>query len=504
MENQQTVIVIGAGIGGLATAALLAKTGRRVTVFEKNEQLGGRASVFQSEGFTFDMGPSWYLMPDVFAHFFELMGERVEDHLQLQRLTPSYRIFFKDRQPRVVDISADLQTDLELFEQLEPGSSVKFQEYLKLSKYNYDVSVAKFIYKNYHSVFDFLTWEVMREGLKLSLFSNMDRFVKRYFKTEALQKIMQYHLVFLGGSPYNTPALYSLMAHVDFGMGVFYPRGGIHEIVKVLATLGDKHGVTYRLNTEIAEIVTEQGRATGVRLATGEFVAADLVVSNADIHHTETKLLQKSEDRQRSDAYWQKRTLAPSAFILYLGLKDKVPSLTHHNLLFSPDWSKNFSEIFDHPQWPSDPSLYVCAPSVTDPSVAPPGQENLFVLVPMAAGLSYTDDELKAYADKILLLMEAEMDIPNLRERIVYQRIFCTKDFSDRYYSYQGTALGLAHTLFQTAVFRPANASQRVKNLYYVGANTNPGIGMPMCLISAELVYKLLIGDTSSGPLPSL
>ncbi len=504
MESGKTVIVIGGGIGGLSLAAMLGKKGFHVTLLEKNEMLGGRAGLFKANGFTFDMGPSWYLMPDVFEHYFDLMGEKIEDHLALKRLTPSYRIFFKDSPAGMINMYADREKDGETFEKLEPGSSVKFDEYLRRAKLNYEISKESFMYKNYDSIFDFLTLRVAIQGTKLSVFSTMDRFVRRFFKTETMQKIMQYTLVFLGSSPYNTPALYSIMTYIDFGMGVFYPTGGIYKIIESLVKIGEKNGVHYRTSSPVAEILTENGKAIGVRLESGEILSADIIVSNADIHHTETKLLKKEEDREHPESVWEKKTLSPSAFIMYLGFKDRVPSLTHHNLLFSRDWHKNFGEIFDHPQWPTDPSLYVCAPSVTDPSVAPEGKENLFVLVPMAPGIEYTEDEMNAYGEKILDLMQTELSIPNIRERIEFKRYFCGKDFKERYNSYKGSALGLAHTLMQTAIFRPNTISKKVKNLYYVGANTNPGIGMPICLISAELVYKRLIGDKSDGPLKSL
>jgi phytoene desaturase len=504
MDNikNKKVVIIGSGFGGLGTAALLAKKGAHVTVLEKNEHLGGRANIFEAEGFRFDMGPSWYLMPDIFEQYFSLLGERVEEHLALKKLSPSYRIFFKNT-GKEVDIYSDLTKDKETFEKLEPGSSEKLEKYLSRAKMQYDIAKARFIYKNYNSLLDFFTREIMTDGIKLSVFSTMDTYVKKYFATSEVQKIMQYPLVFLGSSPYNTPALYSIMSHIDFNMGVYYPQGGIYEIIKTLVRICEKHGVVCKTQTTASRIRTKNKEAIGVELTDGSFIEADIVVSNADIAHTEQKLLAK-EERSFSEDYWEKRTLAPSAFILYLGVKDRIPSLTHHNLLFSQDWKKNFGEIFDTPQWPTDPSFYVCAPSVTDPSVAPEHHENLFVLVPIAAGLKDGAKEREKAREQVLATMEKEMHIPNLRERIVYEKSFCVSDFRDMYNAYQGTALGLAHTLWQTAIFRPDTQSKKVKNLFYVGGNTNPGIGMPMCLISAQLVYKRLTGDTSAEPLHQL
>lgn len=498
----KSVIIIGSGIGGLATAGLLAKQGYQVKVFEKNEQLGGRASVFEAEGFRFDMGPSWYLMPDVFEHFFSLMGERVEDHLSLTRLDPSYRIFSQN-QPNPTDLYSDVARDYHTFETFEPGSSKQLKTYLAQAEEAYTIAKAHFMYKNYDSWRDFFTKEAFIHGRRLSVFSSMHRYIKKFFRSDALQKIMEYQLVFLGSSPYDTPALYSIMNYIDFKLGVYYPQGGMYEIVKSLARMAEKYKARLQVQAPVRRILIKDGKACGVQLENGQEYYADIVISNADIHHTDTQLL-PPEYREYTDAYWQSRTLAPSALILYLGVRGKIPSLTHHNLIFSQDWKKNFDEVFTHPQWPSDPSLYVCAPSVTDTTVAPEGCENLFVLVPIPAGIAYSEQELDAQEARILRLIAERMHIPDLESRLIYKRRFCVKDFAERYNSFQGTALGLAHTLKQTAIFRPNNVHSKVKNLYYVGGNTNPGIGMPICLISAELVVKRLLNDKSAGPLASL
>ena len=498
----QKLLVIGGGIGGLAFAALAAKVGYDVTLLEKNERLGGVANQFEAQGFTFDMGPSWYLMPDVFQNYFDLLGERVEDYLDLTQLDPSYRIFFQGKE-RSLDFYSDLERDLPTFEMLEPGSGPKLKEYLEKSKYQYEIALGGFMYKNYDNIFDFLNKQVATEGRELEVFAKMSDYVAKHFSTDEVQKVMQYTLVFLGSSPYNTPALYNIMSHIDFNMGVFYPQGGIHQIPLALKKIGEKNGVKYRTNVNVAQINTKRGpKVKGVTLDNGEELEADIIVSNAPVHHTES-LLPKSY-RDHSQSYWDRRTLAPSALIMYLGVKGKVDSLTHHNLLFSPDWKKNFGEIFDTPQWPSEPSLYICAPSKTDPTVAPPGDENLFVLVPIPAKLNYTDADLEFQSDRFLEIIEREMNCPDLRERIIYKRVFCSKDFTAHYNKLGGTALGLAHTIKQTAILRPNNQSKKVENLLYVGGDTNPGIGMPIQLISAELALKRLIGDKSSGHLTEI
>lgn len=495
------VIIIGSGIGGLATACLLAQKGYEVKVIEKNEMLGGRASVFEAQGYRFDMGPSWYLMPDVFEHFFKLIGENLNDHLKLTKLGPSYRVFFKDEN-KSVDCYSDLKKDLSTVEQLETGAAAALKKYLQLSEYQYNIAINNFMYKNYDSWWDFINWRSAIEGSKLSVFQPMHKYVRKFFHSEWMQKIMQYQLVFLGSSPYNTPALYNIMSHIDFNMGVFYPKGGIYEIIKALESIGKKYQVQYQLHTPIKEIVVEAGKAIGVIKENCEFEPADIVISNADMQHTETQLLAE-QWRSFPESYWSKKVLAPSGFILYLGINGELPNVVHHNLIFSKDWQTNFDQIFANPQLPSDPSFYVCVPSKTDSTVAPAGKENVFVLVPIAAGLELTDADIVHYKEKILKTMSETMHIPDLQERIEYERIFAVQDFKDRYNSYQGSALGLAHTFNQTAIFRPNNISKKVANLYYVGASTNPGIGMPICLISAELVLKRIIGDKSASPLPT-
>jgi len=495
-------IVMGGGIGGLATACILARKGYEVTLYEKNPHLGGRANIFEAQGFKFDMGPSWYLMPDVFESFYHLMGEKVEDHLELIQLSPSYRIFFKDEN-KVIDMFSDLERDIPTLESLEPGSGQKLKEYLAKAQRQYEIAKDGFMYKNYNSIFDFINFRTMLEGSKLSVFSDMDAYVNRYFKHPLVKKILQYPLVFLGSSPYNTPALYSIMNHIDFNMGVFYPQGGMYKITESLVRIAQKNGAKLISGKGVKQIIVKNGQAIGVELETREIVKADLIISNADMAHTELNLLE-APYRQYNQSYWDQKVLAPSALIMYLGVKGKIDSLVHHNLLFSQDWKKNFREIFDDPIWPEDPSLYVCAPSKTDPSVAPAEDENLFVLVPIAAGLEYSQGQLEEYARKILIMMQSEMNIPDLVDRVIYQRLYSIKDFQQDYNAYKGTALGLAHTINQTAIFRPNNYSKKVKNLYYVGAGTNPGIGVPIQLISAEMVYKRIENIDQAAPLVEL
>jgi phytoene desaturase len=495
------VVIIGGGIGGLGSASLFARAGYDVTLVEKNPRLGGRANIFEHGGFRFDMGPSWYLAPDLFEHFFESVGEKVSDHLDLARLSPSYRIFFDGGES--LDIHSELDRDRATFEQIEPGAGEKLRQYLEHSEQQYNTATKHFLYKNYDSILDFLDRRIMTHGRRLSAFSSMHSFISRYFRNDRLRQVMEYTMVFLGSSPYQAPALYSLMSHMDFNQGVFYPKGGFYELIKALAKIAERNGARLMTNTPVKKIEVEDGAATSVTLADGTSIPAEIVISNADMWFTETRMLDRRW-QTLTEKYWSKRVMAPSALIIYLGVDAKLPSLSHHNLLFSKDWRANFEEIYTRPRLPEEPSLYVCAPSVTDPSVAPDGKENLFVLVPIAAGLDLADGMKEAFADRVITRIEEQMRLPGLREKICYRSIYTVDNFAADYNSYRGSALGLAHTLGQTAVFRPNNRSKKVRNLFYVGAGTNPGIGTQICLISAELVYKRVHGIKSHEPMAPL
>jgi len=497
--QQKSVIIIGGGIGGLALACMLGKKGYQVTIVEKNEMVGGRARIFTEQGFTFDMGPSWYMMPDVFEHFFSVVGEDMGEYYQLERLSPSYQITLKS-DGKSYKFYSDMSKNKALFESIEQGSGQVLEDFLNKAQYQYELSKAEFMYRNYDSVRDFMTWRVMRQGAGLPLFKKQKQIINKKFKSEILRRALQYQTVLLGTAPGDTPGIYTLMNYVDLVLGEWYPTGGIRSVPNALESIAKKYGAKIILNAPVKEIIVENSIAKGVQLENSEKIFADMVVSNADVHHTDTKLLPDNY-RTKSDKYWNSRTLAPSAFILYLGVKGKIENLDHHNLLFTKDWDQGFSEIFDHPAWPKDPSLYVCMPSKTDKSIAPEGHENLFVLVPIASGLTYDDGFAKMYGDKVLDEMAQYYNIPDIKERIVVRHHYSVKDFIVDYNAFKGTALGLAHTLGQTAIFRPNNIHPKIKNMFYVGAGTNPGIGMPICLISAELAYKRIENITHPFPL---
>lgn len=500
---KKKVIIIGSGIGGLGSAALLSKSGYEVTVIEKNENLGGRANIFEAEGYTFDTGPSWYLMPDVFEQYFKLLNEKISDHLDLVKLSPSYRVFFSDDEELpVVDIHSDLEKDLPLFEQLEPGVTPKLKAYLKRSGEQYEMAKETFMYRNLGFSLEFLKWKVIKKGIELNPFQTMQSYLNKWFKSDRLKKILEYTLVFLGSDPAKTPAMYNIMNAIDFNMGVYYPKGGIYEIVKALVNINKKHGTQFKTNAPVNKIIIENKKAIGVQLENGDVLKADLIISNADLWFTETKLLEKRYQTY-PERYWKKAILSPSAFIMYLGLDRELDLLSHHNLRFGADWKQNFKELFDTPQLPEDPSYYICKPTETDPDLSPKGTDNLFVLVPIPPGLDLSENDMSSYRQKILNLMKKDLKLPKIEDYIVYERTYWSDDFKNDYNAYKGTALGLAHTLKQT-LKRPLNYSKKVKNLYYVGASTSPGIGMPICLISAELVYKRIQNITTAKPLDNL
>lgn len=500
--EKKSVTIIGAGIGGLALACMLGKAGYQVTIVEKNEMAGGRARVFTDKGFTFDMGPSWYMMPDVFSHFFEILGEDMSDYYRLEKLSPSYQITLKSDGKNYTFYS-DMQKNKDLFESIEVGAGNVLEKFLAQGKEQYELSKSEFMYRNYNSIRDFMTLRVMRQGAKLPLFKKQKKIIEDKFKSEILRKALQYQTVLLGTAPGDTPGIYTLMNYVDLVLGEWYPSGGIRSVPESLEKIAKKYGAKIILNSPVKNIIIENNIATGVCLESGEIINSDIVVSNADVEHTDRKLLPR-EYQTKSDKYWESRVLAPSAFILYLGISGKLPQMEHHNLLFTKDWEHGFSQIFKKPEWPDDPSMYICVPSKTDKNIAPEGQENLFVLVPIASGLNYDDDFVKKYSDKVINEISKYYKIPDLKERIIVSHDYSVKNFINDYNAFKGTALGLAHTISQTAIFRPNNIHKKINNLFYVGAGTNPGIGMPICLISAELAYKRIEKITHPFPLDKI
>ena len=493
------VVIIGAGLSGLSSAALLGKEGFDVTVIEKHSVPGGVARVAREDGFVFDMGPTWYLMPEVFEHFFELFDKKISDYYELVELDPSYKVFFEGKGN--VTLSRDREANKKVFDSFEPGGGEKLDRYLANSELKYSIAVNEFLYREFTSFFEFLNMRVLRDGLKLNIFRRLDSFMKKYFTSGEARKVLGFNTVFLGSSPYKTPALYSLMSHADLTQGVFYPLGGIGSMVEALHKLGEEQGVTYRFGEnatkiDISEGGTEGARTTGVR-TDKEFIPADIVLSSVDYHHTDTVLIDKTYANY-PPKYWEKRVMAPSTFLIFLGLSKKVDNLIHHNFFFVDDWEGNFRMIFDERVWPEHPSYYVGVPSKTDSTLCPEGGETLFILVPVAPGLDDPDEFRERYAENILVHLEG-LTGQDIRSHVTYKRIISHRDFIDGNNIYRGSSLGLAHTLFQTALLRPSHRSKKVSNLYYTGHYTQPGIGMPMQLIGSQLAAKRIKDEMSKG-----
>ncbi|WP_157962354.1 phytoene desaturase family protein [Homoserinimonas sp. OAct 916] len=516
-----TAVVIGGGISGLATAALLAREGYRVTLVEARAELGGRVGSWERDGFRFDTGPSWYLMPEVFDHFYRLLGTSTAEQLDLKKLDPGYRVFF-EKHPEPVDIVADMNANIETFEQIEAGAGNALRRYLASATDTFHIALQSFLYSTFASFRPLVNGPVLTRAGRLGrlLAQPLDRFIARSFADVRLRQILGYPAVFLGSSPSMTPSLYHLMSHLDLKDGVYYPAGGFTEVIQSLVRLAETEGVeivTEARASVITTITTRQSprpHVTGVEFTDSDGaskrIAADLVVSAADLHHTETTLLSENL-RSYPEKWWQKRVAGPGAVLVYLGVSGSLPELAHHSLFFTEDWADNFGRIFNEPtSVPSPASVYVCRPSATDSTVAPADHENLFVLVPVPAdpGIGRGgvdgggDRKVEEVADEVIHQLGDWAKIPDLAERIVVRKTVGPADFEGEFNSWKGSALGPAHTLRQSAFLRGKNASAKVDGLIYAGGTTVPGIGLPMCLISAELVIKRLRNDVSASALP--
>jgi phytoene desaturase len=484
------VVVIGSGFAGISAASFMAKAGWDVTVLEKHALPGGRARKFSAAGFTFDMGPSWYWMPDVFERYFESFGKKTTDYYKLTRLDPSYRVYWEDE---AADIPADITALKKLFEDIEPGSAQKLEAFLQEAAYKYEVGINRLVRKPGRSLTEFLDVEVAKGIIKLDVFTSMQKHVKKYFKHPKLVQLMEFPVLFLGALPARIPALYSLMNYADIRLGTWYPDGGMYRIVEGMYRLATELGVNFRFNVNAAGIQVEKGMATGIH-ATGAgnaalFFEADVIIGGADYHFIEKELLPEA-CRSYSEAYWEKRVMAPSCLLYYVGLDKKLKNAVHHTLFFDADFGLHGQEIYARPQWPHAPLFYVCTPSVTDSTVAPDGKENLFFLIPVAAGLKGDTEALReSYFEKIVQRFETHCG-EKIADAIVYKRSYSVSDFVNDYNAYKGNAYGLANTLLQTAILKPSVKSKKVKNLFYTGQLTVPGPGVPPALISGEVVAK--------------
>lgn len=494
-------LIIGGGITGLASAALLAKDGYEVELLEKQDHVGGRAGSMEVDGFRFDTGPSWYLMPEVFDHFFKLMGTSAEEQLDLVRLDPGYWVYSEGHTDPIA-ITSDRQASIELFESIEPGSGKKLAKYLDSAEDTYEIAKRRFLFTSFQSYTPLLRSDVIKRIPKLArlLTQSLHDFASRTVSNPRLQQILGYPAVFLGSTPFKTPSMYHLMSHLDLADGVYYPMGGFTRVIERIAAVAEDAGATIRTNAEVKRILVENGRTVGVELHDGTVLTADIVVGTADLHHVETKLLEP-EHQTYPEKYWDRKMAGPGALLLYLGVKGEVPNLQHHTLLFAKDWRKNFDAIFgDHPHVPETASIYVCKPSGLDPNVAPAGDTNLFVLVPIPPDPTLQD--LDAVGDRIIEQIAEWTNTPDLASRIVVRRQASPATFAENMNIWKGSALGPAHILSQSAFFRAGVVSKRVQGLYFAGSSSIPGIGLPMCLISAEVLLKRLRGDTSTEALP--
>jgi phytoene desaturase len=477
------VIVIGAGFSGLATATSLATKGYDVTILEKNSGAGGRARVFKEAGFTFDMGPSWYWMPDIFDNYFAKFGKKTSDYYNLVRLDPSYSVIFPGNES--VDLPANLEKLGDLFESIETGSREQLTEFLKQAAYKYEVGISKFVWKPSRNVSEFISLKLLYDVVRMDVFQSFAKHIRKFFKHEKLLKLMEFPILFLGATPENTPAMYSLMNYAEIQLGTWYPMGGMHEIVKGMVQLAEERGVKIRLNQEVTHIEEINGFAKKVHTTTDTF-DADIVVGSADYHHIEDKLV-APQNRNYDEAYWDKRVMAPSSLLFYLGINKRIAKLKHHNLFFDEDFTLHAHEIYTEPKWPSKPLFYASAPSKTDSSIAPEGCENVFLLIPVAPDLEDTEAMREHYYTMLMDKLEAYCGEP-IREHVIYKRGYAHADFKQDYHAFKGNAYGLANTLMQTAILKPSLKSKKIKNLYYTGQLTVPGPGVPPSLISGLVV----------------
>lgn len=482
---QKKVIVIGSGFSGLAAATALADKGFAVTVLEKNSSPGGRARLFEAQGFVFDMGPSWYWMPDVFENYFGKFGKKPSDYYGLVRLDPSYSVIFEGNQ--TINLPAGVEQLEKLFEELEPGVTPRFREFMSQAAYKYDVGINNFVWKPSRSISEFLSLKLLIDVTRLDVFQSFHSHVRKFFKNEKLLKLMEFPILFLGAISENTPAMYSLMNYAEIKMGTWYPMGGMHEIVKAMVALAQEKGVKILYNQNVQRIEIQDNNAKKVITQTDDF-EADAVVASADYHHVENNLL-APEYRNYSEEYWDKRVMAPSSLLFYLGVNRRVDKLSHHNLFFDEDFTLHAHEIYTEAQWPTKPLFYVSAPSKTDPSVAPEGCENLFLLMPVAPDLVDNEEIRQKYYHLMMDRLEKYVG-HDIRSHVVYQRSYAHQDFKRDYNAFKGNAYGLANTLMQTALLKPSLKNKKVNNVYYTGQLTVPGPGVPPSLISGLVVAE--------------
>jgi phytoene desaturase len=486
--KKRRIGIIGSGFSGISAACFLAEAGFDVTVLEKNDSPGGRARKFHASGFTFDMGPSWYWMPDVFESFFQHFGKRVEDFYHLVRLDPSYRIVYG--QHDALDVPAGPEALYTLFESLEPGSGEQLRKFLAEGKFKYDLGMHDLAFKPGLSFTEFLNIALIKGVFKLHVFESISAYIKKHFKSTKIIQLLEFPVLFLGATPEKTPALYSLMNYADMALGTWYPLGGMHKVIEGMVSLATSLGVKFLYNSNVEQLEMNTMKTKGL-VVNGAFQPYDYVVAGADYHHVEQHLL-PAPYRRHSEAYWQKRVMAPSCLIFYLGVRKRIDNLLHHTLFFDEDFKQHAAQIYDDPQWPSSPQFYVSCPSKTDPTVAPAGCENVFILIPVAPDLNDSEEIRERYFRMVMKRLEM-LTGQDIHEDIVFKKSYAHRDFVADYNAFKGNAYGLANTLRQTATLKPSIVNKKVDNLFYTGQLTVPGPGVPPAIISGQVVARELI-----------
>ena len=482
------IAVIGAGFSGLAAASCLAEKGFDVSVYEKNARPGGRASKFSSNGFVFDMGPSWYWMPDVFEKYFAHFDKKVSDYYQLVRLDPSYRVYFGKND--FLDVPANFEKLKSLFDQLEPGAGDKLSRFLSEAKFKYETGISKFVYKPGLQWRELFEWDILKNVFKLQLFSSVSTNIRKYFSNPRIIQLLEFPILFLGATPKTTPALYTLMNYADIGLGTWYPMGGIYKVAEGMERLAKEQGVQFHYDTPVSKL-NMNGHGVKSISVNGEERSFNFVVASADYHHVEQNLLPLHARKYKSD-YWHDRVLAPSSLIFFLGLNKRIPGLAHHTLFFDQDFAQHAEEIYKSPRWPSSPQFYVSCPSKTDSSVAPEGCENLMILIPVASGLEDKDETREKYFKMVMDRLESLLG-EEVKKHIVFKRSYAHNDFVQDYNAFKGNAYGLANTLLQTANLKPSMFNPKINNLVYAGQLTVPGPGVPPSIISGQVAAQLVI-----------
>lgn len=482
MVGNKKVVVIGSGFSGLASACCLAEKGHNVTIVEKNDSLGGRARKFEHQGFVFDMGPSWYWMPEIFDQFFERFGKKVSDYYELERLDPSYRVYFDDE---YVDIPTTIDELYAFFETHESGSSVALKQFLADAEYKYTVGMEEFVWKPGHSIMEFADLRVFKSLFQLQMLTNIDKQIRKLFKNPKLIKLLEFPVLFLGARPKDTPALYSLMNYADLKLGTWYPLGGMHKVIEGMVSLAKELGVKFEKSTNIDSVNINGRKVISVNSTKGSH-DCDFLIASADYHHVDQQILPIGY-RNYTESYWDRRVMAPSSLLFYIGLDKTIEGIKHHNLFFDEDFELHAEEIYKDPKWPTKPLFYICCPSKTDTTVAPEGKENIFLLVPLAPDLEDSQEMRDKYFDIMCERIIDKVGV-DIRPHIQYKRSFCMNDFKEDYNAYKGNAYGLANTLTQTAFLKPKLKNKHLDNLYYTGQLTTPGPGVPPSLISGQVV----------------